>query len=101
MTLPATSVNELWDEIAAALDTLKAEIPEIDAVLGTGEVGELRIKGRNVMKGYWNRPEDTAAAFADGFFLTGDRVMLLAKDGPVFVRSALVPSPSRFLKNRF
>ena len=30
-----------------------------------------------------------------------DRVMLLAKDGLVFVRSALVPSPIRFLKNRF
>ncbi|CAM5675793.1 hypothetical protein LSPH24S_06510 [Lysinibacillus sphaericus] len=24
------------------------------------------------MKGYWNRPEDTAATFADGWFLTGD-----------------------------
>src|SRR5262249_43618172 len=41
-------------------------------VLPPGEVGEFRIKGPNVMKGYWNRPDETAAAFVDGFFLTGD-----------------------------
>ncbi len=41
-------------------------------VLAPGEVGELRIKGKNVAKGYWNRPEETAAAFVDDFFLTGD-----------------------------
>jgi long-chain acyl-CoA synthetase len=41
-------------------------------VLDVGEKGELRIKGPNVMKGYWNRPEETKAAFVDGFFLTGD-----------------------------
>ncbi len=40
--------------------------------LGVGEVGELRIKGPNVTRGYFNRPEETAAAFADGYFLTGD-----------------------------
>ncbi len=40
--------------------------------LATGEVGELRIRGPNVTSGYWNRPEETATAFADGFFLTGD-----------------------------
>jgi long-chain acyl-CoA synthetase len=41
-------------------------------VLGTGEVGEIRIKGPNVTRGYWNRPEETAAAFIDGYLLTGD-----------------------------
>jgi long-chain acyl-CoA synthetase len=41
-------------------------------ILATGEIGEVRIKGPNVTKGYWNRPEETARAFADGRFLTGD-----------------------------
>jgi long-chain acyl-CoA synthetase len=38
----------------------------------TGEVGEIRIKGPNVTKGYWNRPQETAEAFVGDRFLTGD-----------------------------
>ena len=41
-------------------------------VLPVGEIGEIRIKGPNVTKGYWNRTKETAEAFADGRFLTGD-----------------------------
>ncbi len=41
-------------------------------VLAPGEVGEVRIKGPNVTRGYWNRAEESAQAFADGRFLTGD-----------------------------
>jgi long-chain acyl-CoA synthetase len=37
-----------------------------------GEVGEIAIKGHNIMKGYWNREEATAEAIQDGWFLTGD-----------------------------
>ncbi|MGE0848703.1 MAG: dicarboxylate--CoA ligase PimA [Hyphomicrobiaceae bacterium] len=40
--------------------------------LGSGEKGEIRIKGPNVTKGYWNAPQETAAAFIDGYLLTGD-----------------------------
>ena len=41
------------------------EVPE-------GETGELRVRGPAVFAGYWRRPEATAAAFADGWFRTGD-----------------------------
>ncbi|AEY86103.1 acyl-CoA synthetase [Streptomyces hygroscopicus subsp. jinggangensis 5008] len=37
-----------------------------------GEVGEIAIRGHNVMAGYWNRPEDTAEAIPDGWFRSGD-----------------------------
>jgi long-chain acyl-CoA synthetase len=41
-------------------------------VLPLGEIGEIRVKGPNVTRGYWNRPDETAASFADGYLLTGD-----------------------------
>jgi len=41
-------------------------------VLSTGETGEIRIRGPNVTKGYWNRPKETAEAFVGDRFLTGD-----------------------------
>ncbi|GGU02336.1 class I adenylate-forming enzyme family protein [Actinomadura citrea] len=52
--------------------------------LPTGEVGELLIKGPNVIKGYWNKPDATAAAFVDGWFHSGDLARLDA-DGFVYI----------------
>jgi long-chain acyl-CoA synthetase len=40
--------------------------------LPTGEVGELCAKGPQVVRGYWNKPEATAATFQDGWVRTGD-----------------------------
>jgi acyl-CoA synthetase (AMP-forming)/AMP-acid ligase II len=37
-----------------------------------GVASELIVRGANVMRGYWNNPEETAKAFRDGFFRTGD-----------------------------
>ncbi len=53
--------------------------------LATGEKGEICIKGPNVMKGYWQRPDATAEAFnADGFFRSGDSGYI-DEDGFVFL----------------
>lgn len=40
-----------------------------------GELGELWVRGPGMMQGYWGRPEETAAAFTEGWFRTGDVVV--------------------------
>ncbi|HEV7397130.1 MAG TPA: long-chain fatty acid--CoA ligase [Pyrinomonadaceae bacterium] len=40
--------------------------------VATGQTGELMARGANVMREYWNNPEETARAFRDGLFRTGD-----------------------------
>jgi long-chain acyl-CoA synthetase len=47
------------------IDPSGAEVP-------VGEVGEIAIRGHNVMKSYWHQPDATTAAIVDGWFRTGD-----------------------------
>jgi long-chain acyl-CoA synthetase len=53
-------------------------------VLGAREVGELRIRGLNVSRGYWNKPKETAEAFTTSGFLTGD-IGYMDDDGYFFI----------------
>jgi long-chain acyl-CoA synthetase len=49
-----------------------------------GEVGELVIRGPQVMQGYWNNPAETAAALRDGWLYTGD-IARVDEDGYFFI----------------
>ena len=55
-----------------------------DRVLGIGERGEICVRGPQVMKGYWNRPQDTIDVMKNGAFHTGD-VGYIDEDGYVFI----------------
>ncbi|WP_243029222.1 long-chain-fatty-acid--CoA ligase [Thermus albus] len=52
--------------------------------LPLGEVGELIVKGPNIMKGYWNRPEETQKALKDGWLFTGD-LAKMDQDGYFYI----------------
>ena len=52
--------------------------------LGVGEVGELAVKGPQVMKGYWNQQKETEAVLEDGWFLTGD-IAKMDQDGYFYI----------------
>jgi acyl-CoA synthetase (AMP-forming)/AMP-acid ligase II len=49
-----------------------------------GDPGEIVIRGPNVFRGYWKRPEETEAAFRDGWLRTGD-VAYRDEDGYLFI----------------
>jgi long-chain acyl-CoA synthetase len=63
---------------------MKLVDPDWNEVAGDGNVGEIAIRGHNVMKGYYKRPDDTAAVMRDGWFRTGDLARRDA-DGAYFI----------------
>ena len=79
-TSPVTHANLIWDE-PRVIGSIGLPWPDTDAAILSlesgepvpiGEIGEISIKGPQVMKGYWNRPEETEATFRNGWLLTGD-----------------------------
>ena len=78
-TSPAACINPM--NLAEYNGAIGLPVPSTDCcikdedgnILPVGEVGELCVRGPQVMKGYWNRPEETAAAVdSDGWLHTGD-----------------------------
>ena len=76
---PVTHVNPMagrrkLGSIGLPIPGTEARIvdPETRAPLGPGHEGELAVRGPQVMRRYWNRPEETAAVLHDGWLLTGD-----------------------------
>ena len=78
-TSPVVIANFLWGNRKTG--SIGVPWPNTDATIlsiETGEsaepneIGEVMVKGPQVMKGYWKRPEDTQATFKDDWFLTGD-----------------------------
>ena len=70
-TSPIVSFTRMKDNHP---DCVGHPVPDCEVKLGAND--ELLVRGPQVMKGYWNRPLDTAAAFEDGWFRTGDQADL-------------------------
>lgn len=87
-TSPVTHVNPLSGlrkvgSIGIPLPDTDARIVDVDdgeRDLGVGQEGELLLRGPQVMRGYWNQPEETAAVLQDGWFRTGD-LAVIDEDG--------------------
>ncbi len=66
-TSPVIAVNTPQ---AHKLGTVGKSLPNVE--VRTADDGEVLVRGPSVFQGYWNRPEETANAFVDGWFKTGD-----------------------------
>ncbi|MFB6260494.1 MAG: long-chain fatty acid--CoA ligase, partial [Thiohalorhabdaceae bacterium] len=66
-TAPVVACNRLG---AVRVGTVGPPLPNVEVQLATN--GEIQVRGPNVMRGYWNRQEETAAVFDGGWLRTGD-----------------------------
>jgi long-chain acyl-CoA synthetase len=91
-TTPVTHVNPFRGQ--RKVGSIGVPIPDTDCRivdindgvtdLPVGETGELLVKGPQVMRGYWNRPEETAEALSDGWLHTGD-IAKMDADGYFYI----------------
>jgi long-chain acyl-CoA synthetase len=71
-------------DVAIVEEGYDGEEPDPGAPHGPEVRGELWIKGPNVVRGYWNRPEETAKTFSKGWLHTGD-VAQLDEEGFIYI----------------
>jgi long-chain acyl-CoA synthetase len=69
-----------WPDVEARIVDLETG----EKTLPVGEIGELVVKGPQVMKGYWNKPEETAQALRGGWLHTGD-IAKMDEDGYFYI----------------
>jgi long-chain acyl-CoA synthetase len=76
---PVTHANNVWEKrkpgsIGIPFPDTEARIVQPGTIEDAlpGEIGEVAVRGPQVMMGYWNRPDETAKVLRDGWLLTGD-----------------------------
>ncbi|WP_062305382.1 long-chain-fatty-acid--CoA ligase [Alicyclobacillus sendaiensis] len=87
---PITHANNFWAErkpgsIGLPFPDTDAQVVDPDGnPLPVGEIGELAVRGPQVMKGYWNRPDETASVLRNGWLFTGD-LAKMDEDGYFYI----------------
>ena len=77
-TTPLLTMNRMrpeWDELPVSEQAVrlnKAGAPVVGCTMDVSPSGEIMARGNMIMEGYWEQPDQTAAAIYDGFFHTGD-----------------------------
>ncbi|WGM22926.1 long-chain fatty acid--CoA ligase (plasmid) [Paenarthrobacter sp. OM7] len=90
---PSTHLNPLYADRKVGSIGIPLPLTEVRVInqsgdgvheLPVGEIGEMIVRGPQIMKGYWNRPEQTAETLRDGWLLTGD-LARMDEDGYFFI----------------
>ncbi len=84
--MPARGVQKANSCGFGLVPEIEVDILDIDGnKVKTGEVGELVVRGPNVMLGYWNRPQESAETLRGGWLHTGD-LACFDEDGYIFIK---------------
>jgi long-chain acyl-CoA synthetase len=85
---PVVCFNPVWKGLVPKIGSIGIPVPGTDVrianeqgeELSVGDVGEIQVRGPQVMQGYWNRPDETALIMKDGWLCTGD-IGFMDKEG--------------------
>jgi long-chain acyl-CoA synthetase len=85
VTFSPMTVTDFSGSIGLPLPNTDVSVRDDDGVeVAIGQKGELWVKGPQVMRGYWNRPDETQKVFTDGWFKTGD-IAIMDKQGWFYI----------------